>query len=452
MNNPSQSSSSDESPLAGATANELAKVRTELASERNAMAKVRTELARDRNRLAAERTLMAWIRTSLSMISFGFGIDRFFTYLKQSQTGTSVNQVTEERVLGLGLIVLGVVALAGGTLNYWRVLKNLEKPEFKYTYTSDRSFVITIAIVLLFIGLASYIPLITQDVSLEDIISLNSKVVNTLVSLSIFTIMLSIGASLSVPDLLAFWQQPTLLLRSILAIVVIPPLVLLGIFSVFNLPESFAVALILMIAAPGPALLSRRAAQAGACPNFTISLQITLALLAILVTPLILKFFAVFYFGSGLQVNALQVAQQVGIVQFLPLGIGVAIATIWKDTAAEIGEVISTIANTLFIILVLIIVIISLEIIPTLGITILAFTVFLTLLGLAIGHIAGIGLASKIQSGIAIATIARNTGLAIALAAFNGLEMVIPLIVGVLIIGIITGVPYSIWMKSKTSS
>ncbi|MEI8250374.1 MAG: DUF202 domain-containing protein, partial [Synechococcus sp. ELA057] len=33
-------------------------------------------LARQRNRDAAERTLMAWIRTCLSLISFGFGLDK----------------------------------------------------------------------------------------------------------------------------------------------------------------------------------------------------------------------------------------------------------------------------------------------------------------------------------------------------------------------------------------
>ena len=35
---------------------------------------ITNELARDRNRQAADRTLLAWIRTSLAMISLGFGI------------------------------------------------------------------------------------------------------------------------------------------------------------------------------------------------------------------------------------------------------------------------------------------------------------------------------------------------------------------------------------------
>jgi predicted Na+-dependent transporter len=264
--------------------------------------------------------------------------------------------------------------------------------------------------------------------------------------------MLSLGAALSVSDLLAFWQQPALLARSLLAIIIIPPFVLVAILTVFNLPETFVLALMFMVASPGPALLTKRAATAGARLDYTLSLQITLALLAIIVTPLILKFFAVFYSGSELTVNAIQVAKQVGLVQFLPLGIGVAIATIWKDVAAEIVELISTIANTLFIIQALIILIISLDIVPQLGTTILIATALITLLGLAIGQVAGIGLAPDIQSGIAVATIARNAGLAIALAALNGQANVIPVIVGVLIVGIIVAAPYSAWMKGKVRS
>jgi putative membrane protein len=40
-----------------------------------------TRLAVERTRLANERTLMAWIRTSTSLIAFGFTILKFFQYL-----------------------------------------------------------------------------------------------------------------------------------------------------------------------------------------------------------------------------------------------------------------------------------------------------------------------------------------------------------------------------------
>ena len=43
--------------------------------------------------LATERTLMAWVRTSLSMISFGFTIVKFFEYLAEERKRTLVGPV-----------------------------------------------------------------------------------------------------------------------------------------------------------------------------------------------------------------------------------------------------------------------------------------------------------------------------------------------------------------------
>jgi uncharacterized membrane protein YidH (DUF202 family) len=46
-------------------------------SPTNISTDISTELARERTRQAADRTLMAWIRTSLSLIGFGFGIAKY---------------------------------------------------------------------------------------------------------------------------------------------------------------------------------------------------------------------------------------------------------------------------------------------------------------------------------------------------------------------------------------
>ena len=47
-----------------------------LAEKRTDLAVDRTDLAVVRTLMGAERTLMAWVRTGLSMIGFGFTIDK----------------------------------------------------------------------------------------------------------------------------------------------------------------------------------------------------------------------------------------------------------------------------------------------------------------------------------------------------------------------------------------
>ncbi|MBV8887445.1 MAG: hypothetical protein JO235_26085 [Chroococcidiopsidaceae cyanobacterium CP_BM_RX_35] len=282
-----------------------------------------------------------------------------------------------------------------------------------------------------------------------EIFNLNSQIVQNLASLTVFSIMLALGIELPLQNLLDFWQKPGLLGRSLLAIIVLPIIVLVLTLYALNLPVSFEIALILLIASPGPALLTRRAGMAGARMEYVISLQVTLALLAIVVTPLTLQLFNLLFPAERLSINLLQVAKQVGIVQFLPLSIGLAIRTIWKDLADEINSFLKTIANTLFVVMALLILVVSLDVVPTLGIKPLMITIVLTLLGLTIGHLLGIGLAPDTQSGIAVAVIARNVGLAIAIATLNGQVKVIPIIIGALIVGIVAGVPYSVWMKQK---
>jgi putative membrane protein len=86
-----------------------------------------TELAITRTRLAADRTLMAWIRTSFSMITFGFGVAKFFQYLHEQQATAQPSLLDAPRNLGLILVSIGTLSLLAGAYEYWHALRRLRE-------------------------------------------------------------------------------------------------------------------------------------------------------------------------------------------------------------------------------------------------------------------------------------------------------------------------------------
>lgn len=90
------------------------------------------ELARERNREAADRTLLAWIRTSLAMISFGFGIERLGQAAVDLDGKLLGFSVVKTRVAGAVLVALGIVATLAGMWEHRHVLAAIHRQDYRY--------------------------------------------------------------------------------------------------------------------------------------------------------------------------------------------------------------------------------------------------------------------------------------------------------------------------------
>jgi putative membrane protein len=83
------------------------------------------DLAFERTVLAENRTLMAWIRTAISLISFGFTIYKFFHEISENPGPT--HRLLSPRKVGMLMIGLGILTLIWGLLEHRTIIKKLKK-------------------------------------------------------------------------------------------------------------------------------------------------------------------------------------------------------------------------------------------------------------------------------------------------------------------------------------
>ncbi len=113
--------------------------------------KLNDSLALDRTRMAAQRNLMAWLRTALSMISFGFTIYKFLQVF-QAQSQVPVLYPDAARNFGLALIGIGTLALLVACVQHWKYVKKLraDRPYNPWDLTTIVAIVIGLFGLLVF--------------------------------------------------------------------------------------------------------------------------------------------------------------------------------------------------------------------------------------------------------------------------------------------------------------
>jgi BASS family bile acid:Na+ symporter len=273
-------------------------------------------------------------------------------------------------------------------------------------------------------------------------------------SLTVFTLMLSNGVNYSFQQLISLSHEREVLLRSLLAVIVLVPIGVVLLLWVFDLPPAVATGLAVLAAAPGAPLTTKRAEMTGGDVPYAASLQLVLALLAVVITPLTLAFFYILFELETERTTPLNVAWQVATVTFLPVIIGLLLQRFAPRFTERISKPMRVFANVLLLLLAVLVVAI-LAFLPDVrtmllvGGTSIAAMVIMVLVGLIVGHLLG-GPKQEQRSTLAVASIARNVGLAIFIVTLSKVgQASLPTIVAYMLVGVVGQLLYKIWSKRQ---
>ncbi len=106
---------------------------------------------------AAERTLLAWSRTSLTLMGFGFLIERFGLFLHMLAEQSSGISRDFSFWVGIIFIVLGVALVGFANVQFRRVLRTLQPTEIPVGYFVNLGVVANIVLAVLGIALIAYL-------------------------------------------------------------------------------------------------------------------------------------------------------------------------------------------------------------------------------------------------------------------------------------------------------
>jgi putative membrane protein len=124
----------------------------------NELSVERTDLATLRTVMAADRSLMAWVRTGLSMISFGFTIYKLLQTFQEG--GVILPNENSPRRIGLFLTALGTVSIVIGTIEYRQTLKVMHQVQHRRAWRPSFIMALIMSLTGVFVFLSLIIKLL----------------------------------------------------------------------------------------------------------------------------------------------------------------------------------------------------------------------------------------------------------------------------------------------------
>ena len=106
---------------------------------------------------AAERTLMAWNRTGLTLMGFGFVLERFGLFLHMLRADAGHVGRDLSFWLGVGFIVLALTVIGFSVVQFRGVLRTLKPAEIPARYGTWPGIAMNLSVIVLGFALLLYL-------------------------------------------------------------------------------------------------------------------------------------------------------------------------------------------------------------------------------------------------------------------------------------------------------
>ena len=278
------------------------------------------------------------------------------------------------------------------------------------------------------------------------------QIVILALQVSILCTVFLFGLKATVADLLYLMHRPRLLARSLLAVFVLMPLVVVAVDLLFDFRPPVEIALVALAISPLPPLLPLKETGAGGNTSYGLGLMAVLAIVSIVAVPLSLKILQS-VFDKELAMSALTIAGLVVKTTLAPLVAGVAVRRLMPSVAARIERPLIRISTVLLAAGVLVLVAGSLSAIwEAVGEGTMLAMAIVTVAGLAIGHLLG-GPDPDHSVVLALATCCRHPAIALTIAATNDPEQRFGgIILLYLVVNALVAIPYLKWQRRPSAA
>jgi putative membrane protein len=102
---------------------------------------------------ANERTFLAWIRTAITIMAFGFLVEKFELYISSLNNGGSFaskkTTVFSAEIVGLSLVLVGVLVILAATIRFYTFKRSIEADQPLPFSRTDTNLVLSILLILL---------------------------------------------------------------------------------------------------------------------------------------------------------------------------------------------------------------------------------------------------------------------------------------------------------------